>query len=505
MSNRYMNVRAHPSRLTTSTRVPPPTRTIVRRRSVSISPSRWSMDEDPFANLGPEVRLDRSGKYVEIDEGDEEGESESESESREEDEEDNEDEEENGDDEEDDEEEQDESEVEVEAVANEQDGDNNESDSVTNESDIDSDSSSELSEGGDLIEWFDDAMSYGTEEASEHLDKVLRKWKAGKYTTVESDVLIYVFIDKSAGEGLKGLKGGDRVVAKALLDMAERHDFVVGFSQLDYCVRGEAVDDGIMPHASHGCRACQYEYECDCGSDYEEQEPDVEDISMGEVWERRYLLQGVYDKDGERLPGLPNGDDVFDFDDEKAIVQGEDTMRDIAHDEPADETEYEKGCKMDYVDDPGELEQWWTRRVLVIYPKYEEPRINLELEGGPAAALQRLKKTSWNPPTDEDVTTAYDILTAIDPDKPKLRIPFRFQSPPSLAEDSLAPKAIYLEVLDAATKWEDLELWLSAAERMKFDYSMLGMERLREALEAFEWKEFKARYVLRDRFHNTCV
>ncbi|KAG2003172.1 hypothetical protein CC2G_003794 [Coprinopsis cinerea AmutBmut pab1-1] len=330
------------------------------------------------------------------------------------------------------------------------------------------------------------------------VDRVLRKWKEGKYDFFKDrDLLIYVLDGRSFVDGVEGLdalEGADLHKALHLLCIAERRGFGVGFSRVTSHILMEAWQRDPQPAGEVGT--------CDSPEDAEEWE-------LGDLLNDKLMVGSICDKGGRRMFGHRNSR----YEDIVSIVScyvPQYGLEKLVEEEPG-EVVYRPGKN----GSPGTAEERHTAPVLILFPLSRKARIQFEFEGGIIGSLEYLKTSSCNPPTDKDRKVAYAILEAVDRDlsvrsdlRPWSSFPFRLVqanvndnypwgvtpadgvSNPTTTHNSTD---VVLQVMDYAARWRDLKLWDATAERLAWAFITIGSERVKEATEVFEWRVFKER------------
>ncbi|KAK0189105.1 hypothetical protein F5146DRAFT_1057965 [Armillaria mellea] len=270
------------------------------------------------------------------------------------------------------------------------------------------------------------------------------KWRKDCFQSDPVDLVAYVLSHEYSVAELKtgamALKGQDAHKMAHLQSVAKDLGYMVCLGNLSYRQSGQAED--MRFHSGYGWKRRRYGY-------YDEDE-DESSHRMGEDYETSLTVDNIVDMKGKYL--LASGKASLDLGDDSLVPQ------DPFDGEDPDDEEYE-GYMGNY---GGTLDHFYRRSVLMLMQEDNAPQVFFSAAGGINYGLQRLKDSTSETPTPDDLKIAN----------------LNKQSAISMSE--------------FAIKWKNLEMWKPyGLDRMVTAWRTFTFEDVRPVLEEMVTKTSK--------------
>ncbi|KAF8844491.1 hypothetical protein BDN67DRAFT_962852 [Paxillus ammoniavirescens] len=278
-----------------------------------------------------------------------------------------------------------------------------------------------------------------------NVSHIFHKWAAGKYSRSQ-DKVAFLLDHEYSEHNLKttALKGKDAHLIAQLRGPAEEANIMLCLANLELHITGCADDDGHSYYKRNRCY-------------YDDRESGSEDPGMLDEISRSLELEKVV-----TLKGIPFLDSL-PLENEALIPE------DPFEDASPDETEYEG-----YMGNgAGELQYWYRRTVLLMFPREHEEELMLAGQGVEYAIAQ-LQKTTTTPTAKERRMFQFVM------DRLKVWDAYRWRAP---TVNSSAVRAL----ARATLAWNDLKLWISLTGKggANQNIGVLGIEHLLAARKKF--------------------
>ncbi|PBK72531.1 hypothetical protein ARMSODRAFT_882642 [Armillaria solidipes] len=279
------------------------------------------------------------------------------------------------------------------------------------------------------------------------LRRVLRKWRKDSFQSDPVDLVAYVLSHEySAAElqtGAMALKGQDAHKMAHLQSVAKDLGYMVCLGNLSYRQSGQAEDMGF--HSGYGWKRRRYSY-------YDEDEDEDESSHrMGEDYETFLTVDNIVDMNGKYL--LASGKATLDLGDDSLVPQ------DPFDGEDPDDEEYEG-----YM---GNVCRFYRRTVLMLMHEDDAPQVFFSAAGGINYGLQRLKDSTSETPTPDDLKIANLVIDRL----------------------NVQNKRSAMSMSEFAIKWKNLEMWKRIVKATAFDLSAYGLDRLVNAWRTFTFED----------------
>ncbi|KAK0489113.1 hypothetical protein IW261DRAFT_395208 [Armillaria novae-zelandiae] len=285
------------------------------------------------------------------------------------------------------------------------------------------------------------------------LRRVLRKWRKDCFQSDPVNLVAYVLSHEySAAElktGAMALKGQDAHKMAHLQSVAKDLGYMVCLGNLSYRQSGQAEDMGF--HSGYGWKRRRYDY-------YDEDEDEDESsYRMGEDYETFLSVDNIVDTKGKYL--LASGKATLDLGDDSLVPE------DPFVGEDPDDEEYE-GYMGNY---GGTLDHFYRRTVLMLMHQDDAPQVFLAAAGGINYGLQRLKDSTSETPTPDDLKIANLVIDRL----------------------NVQNKQSAISMSEYAIKWKDLEMWKRIVKAIAFDLSVYGLDGLVNAWRTFTFEDIR--------------
>ncbi|KAK0501477.1 hypothetical protein EDD18DRAFT_1066392 [Armillaria luteobubalina] len=283
--------------------------------------------------------------------------------------------------------------------------------------------------------------------AVQSLRRVLRKWRKDCFLSDPVDIVAYVLSHEYSPAELKtgatGLKGQDAHKMAHLQSVAKDLGYMVCLGNLSYRQSGQAEDMGL--HSGHGWKRRRYHYyDEDSDSDSDESS-----YRMGDDYETFLTVDNIVDMKGKYL--LASGKATLDLGDDSLVPQ------DPFDGEDPDDEEYEG-----YM---GNV--FYRRTVLMLMHEDDAPQVFFSAAGGINYGLQRLKDSTSETPTPDDLKIANLVIDRLNVENKQFAMPMS----------------------EFAIKWKDLEMWKRIVKAIAFDLSAYGLDGLVNAWRTFTFED----------------